>query len=225
MPATPPSKHPGFDRVARLYPRLERLAYGQRLERGRRAFLPELAACRNLLLLGEGNGRFLQALLTANPSCTTTVVEISPRMIACARARLAPKQRTRVSWIEGSALNAGLPDAAFDAVVTHYLFDLFEPADQARLLQRGLKALAPGGLWQDTEFQTDGPTRLARLRNRLLLTASYRFLGALCDFPARRLADHLPLMLAAGLTLEREQGFGHHFTARLWRLSGTLNHE
>jgi SAM-dependent methyltransferase len=217
MPAAPQSKYPGFDRVARLYPRLERLAYGQWLERGRRAFLPELAACRNLLLPGEGNGRFLQALLAANPTCTATVVEISPRMIACARARLTPQQRARVTWVEGSALTARLPAGQFDAVVTHYLFDLFEPADQARLLQSGLNALAPGGLWQDTEFQTDGPTRLARLRNRLLLAASYRFLGALCDFPARRLADHRPLMLAAGLVPEREQGFGHHFTARLWR--------
>lgn len=216
MSASPQRKHPGFDRVAPLYPRLERLAYGQRLERGRRAFLPELAACRNLLLLGEGNGRFLKALLTANPACVATVVEISPRMIACARAALTAQQRARVNWVEGSALNAELPAAAFDAVVTHYLFDLFGPADQARLLQTGLDALAPGGVWQDTEFQTDGPTRLARLRNRLLLAASYRFLGALCDFPARRLADHRPLMLAAGLVPEREQSFGHHFTARLW---------
>ena len=211
-----PSKRPGFDRVARAYPSLEMLGYGKRLEAGRLALLDELSACRHLLLLGEGNGRFLKALLVANPTCTVTVVEISPAMIASAQSSLKPEQRTRVTWRNESALTAKLPAGAFDAVVTHYLFDLFEPDGQAQLLQTGLHALAPDGLWQDTEFLTGGPTPFVRLRNRLRLELSYRFLGALCDFPARQLADHRPLLLAAGLQRTREEVFGHHFAARLW---------
>ncbi len=218
---TPASgRRPGFDRVARAYPGLEWIAYGKRLERGRLACLGELSTRRHLLLLGEGNGRFLRALLAANPACTATVVEISPRMIAQARAALHPDERARVTWRQESVLTADLPEGAFDTVVTHYLFDLFEPPDQARILQTGLNALAPGGLWQDTEFLPDGPTRLIRLRNRLMLAMSYRFLGALCDFPARKLSDHRALMREAGLELEREEVFGHHFAARLWTRRG-----
>ncbi|MBC2593649.1 class I SAM-dependent methyltransferase [Ruficoccus amylovorans] len=211
------NRHPGFDRVARAYPGLEFIGYGRRLEAGRLAFLDKLRPCRNLLLLGEGNGRFLKNLLLANPDCAATVVEISPRMIACARAALGPELSSRVQWIEASVLDVKLPRAAFDAVVTHYLFDLFEPQGQARLVATGLQALAPGGWWQDTEFLADGPTRLIRLRNRLRLALSYRLLGALCDFPARRLTDHTPLMRAAGLRLADEKDFGHHFAARLWQ--------
>ncbi|QYY35705.1 class I SAM-dependent methyltransferase [Ruficoccus sp. ZRK36] len=223
MPQQPPTKglrptrSPGFDRVAPLYPRLEHLVHGQRLERGRQAFLPELENCRNLLLLGEGNGRFLRALLAQNPTCAVTVVEVSPRMIAHARQRLSAADAGRVSWIEASALEVELPAESFDAVVTHYLFDLFNPDGQAQMLANGLRALRAGGLWQDTEFRADGPTRFARLKNRLLLAASYRFLGALCDFPARQLADHRPLMHAAGLELLEERPLGHLLTARLWQ--------
>ncbi len=213
---SPPPQRPGFDRVAGLYPQLERLVYGRKLERGRLAFLPELTTAKNLLLLGEGNGRFLQKLLDANPSCTVTVVEISPRMIAHARKRLTPAQRERVTWRQDSVLTVDLPAAGFDAVVTHYLFDLFPPRDQERLLQTGLKALAPGGLWQDTEFLADAPGTLSHLRNRALLAASYRFLGAWCDFPARRLSEPRPLMEAARLQLQAEKIFGHLLSARLW---------
>jgi len=215
---TPSRNHPGFDRVAAVYPRLERLVYGQGLERGRTAFIDELSARQNILLLGEGNGRFLKALLRANTTCAATVVEISPQMITHARSDLSPEEQQRVTWLQTSALDAELPAGSFDAVVTHYLFDLFESPDQARLLATGLGALAPGGLWQDTEFLADGPTHFTRLRNRSLLFLSYRFLGALCDFPARRLSDHRPLMLEAGLMLQAEQTFGHHYAARLWKL-------
>lgn len=216
---TRPSRNtaPGFDTVAPVYPLLERLVYGGRLQRGRSCFLTELAQCRNLLLLGEGNGRFLRSLLAANPGCRATVVEISPKMTRSARAALSPGQAARVSWQQQSVFTVQLEAAAFDAVVTHYLFDLFEPREQECLLLLGQKVLAPGGLWQDTEFLCSGASAASRLRNRLMLALNYRVLGSLCDFSARRLADHLPLFANAGLTLRAEQIFRDHLAARLWQ--------
>lgn len=217
MTEAAPVTRPGFDRVVRVYPLLERLVYGQRLGRGRCVFLGELSTCRNLLLLGEGNGRFLSRLLAANPLATVTVVEISPRMIAAARSRLSAAEAARVRWVQASALDLELPPGSFDAVVTHYFFDLFRPHEQARLLQTGLCALAPDGLWQDTEFLgAAGRGKWWRLRNRLLLLCSYHFLGALCDFPARELFEHSHLFAGAGLVLKREHVLSGTLASRLW---------
>src|SRR5690606_35643402 len=47
----------GFVRVARIYHALERLAFGRALERARFALLPALAGCRDVLVLGDGDGR------------------------------------------------------------------------------------------------------------------------------------------------------------------------
>lgn len=211
------SRPRGFDRVAAVYPLLEGLVYGQKLRRGRHAYLRELSACRRLLLLGEGNGRFLRELLAASPLAEVTVVEISPRMIASARSRLGAAQAARVRWVEASALCAALPAGHFDAVVTHYLFDLFEPSDQARLLQTGLGALRSGGLWQDAELIAGGQTRWHRHWNRLLLACSYRVMGTLCDFPARELAEHTHLFVKAGLAPLGERMTGGSVVARLWQ--------
>lgn len=207
---------PGFDRVATLYPLLENIAYAKRLKPGREHHLSALRDCRHVLLLGEGNGRFLARLLERNPQANATVVELSPRMIHCARQALGSAQ-SRVRWHAGSALDAPLPAHAFDAVVTHYFFDLFPPAQQWQILRNTLPALRTGGLWQDTEFITGGGNALASCRNRAQLTLSYRFLGLLCDFPARALHCPAPLFRQAGLALRDETVLCGQTAARLWQ--------
>src|ERR1041385_77794 len=55
-----------FDALAPHYLWMEWLLAGRKLQRCRTAFLDEARAARDILLLGEGNGRFLQALLQVN---------------------------------------------------------------------------------------------------------------------------------------------------------------
>lgn len=213
----PIRQRPGFDRVASLYPLLERLVYAHRLSAARHAFLPALSRRANCLLLGEGNGRFLRRLLEQSPHTTATVVEISPRMIDCAQKSLPPSCRQRVNWLEASALDIRLPVESFDAVITHYFFDLFPPAGQRQILQNTLPALKLGGVWQDSEFLSGGNTVVTALRNRARLALAYRFLGLLCDFPARTLHCPGTLFQAHGLTLKSETTHHGQTTARLWQ--------
>jgi hypothetical protein len=51
----------GFDRLASAYRALEFLAFGGDLERARFAYLDRLASSRDILLLGEGDGRCADA--------------------------------------------------------------------------------------------------------------------------------------------------------------------
>jgi SAM-dependent methyltransferase len=216
---------PGFERIAPIYPWLEFLVYGNLQTKGREAFLSALTHCQNILLLGEGNGRFLRTLLTQNPHCRATVIEISPRMIQLAQQRLSAEQKRRVHWIQQSVLQAPPPPDVYDAIITHYLFDLFPPREQKLIVQTYTQSLSPGGLWQDTELISGGPGTYYRMRNQMIHRILYRTLGSLCDFPARCLHNPLPLFERAGLRLQKEQTFSHHFSARLWQKDTPDSHE
>ena len=57
-----------FDRLAPHYRWMEAVLAGGKLQRCRTAFLNEVKDARHALIVGDGNGRFLSALLRANPS-------------------------------------------------------------------------------------------------------------------------------------------------------------
>src|SRR5712671_6722984 len=57
--AAPGSGFVNFDVLARHYRWMELVLAGEKLQRCRTAFLGEIPAARNILLLGEGHGRCL----------------------------------------------------------------------------------------------------------------------------------------------------------------------
>ena len=61
----------GFNQLARPYRWLERAVFGGRLQRARCAHMQTFLAAESILLLGEGDGRFLEALLAA-VNCIST---------------------------------------------------------------------------------------------------------------------------------------------------------
>ena len=61
---------PNFDLIARPYRWLEYLTFGPTLQQTRLHYLPALLHSRNALVLGDGDGRFIAALLAANPTIT-----------------------------------------------------------------------------------------------------------------------------------------------------------
>jgi len=77
-----------FDAIAPHYRWLERITAGPLLQCCRTRFLHEIRDARNILLLGEGRGRFLIELLQQNPEAQITCVDASARMLEFSRAEL-----------------------------------------------------------------------------------------------------------------------------------------
>ena len=118
--------HPaGFDRLAPFYRALEFLAFGRDLERARFCFLGELRDCRSILVLGEGDGRFLARLAGIAPHARIHCVDSSPAMLALAAARIpGAGAGARVSFERADVLGARFDPAAYDAVATLFFLDL-----------------------------------------------------------------------------------------------------
>ena len=188
----------GYDRLARAYIWLEVLAFSRTLMRARLAHLERLAVADRVLVVGEGDGHFLAGLYRSNNSCRVVCLERSGEMIARAKRRLG-QAATRVRFVQEDVRTAVIEPQAFDLVVTHFVLDLFDPAELDRLVPKLAAALRPAGLWLAADFAVpDRPP--ARWRAQLWLAVMLAFFRWRTDLAVTRLHDPTPYLTAAGLT-------------------------
>lgn len=195
-----------FDRLAPHYRWMERLLAGEKLQSCRTTFLQEVTAAQNVLILGEGNGRFLMECRRQLPAAQITCVDASERMLAIARNRSiqAGLSTAQVKFICADALTWNPPAATADLVVTHFFLDCFR-ADQLELLIAKLAGAArPAATWLLSDFHTP-PAGLARLRARLILKAMYVFFQIFTTLPASQLTPPETYLRRQGFKLIRRQ--------------------
>src|SRR5690349_6262308 len=108
----------GFDRVAAVYRLLERLAFGRALERARFAHLSALRSCRSILIVGDGDGRCLEAVLGLAREALVTSIDSSGAMLAMAKRRAeAAGHADRVTFECADIRTMALPIGRHDAVL------------------------------------------------------------------------------------------------------------
>lgn len=187
----------GYDRLAGAYRTLEQLAFGSALMRARTAHLDALAGCRRVLIVGEGDGRFVHALLSRYPTVEAVCVDLSPAMARRARARLGALG-SRARFVVTDAIEGPLPAGPFDAVVTLFFLDLFGEGSLRRVLDRLAGRLAETGVWLVADFRLPdrGPLRAVA---RAALWALYRFFRWQTAIETLRLVDPEPALERLGL--------------------------
>jgi ubiquinone/menaquinone biosynthesis C-methylase UbiE len=177
-----------FDRLAAPYRALETLAFGRDLTRARLAHLDRLVGLEEVLVLGDGDGRFAEALAVRSPRTRLTCLDVSPGMQSRARRRLtAVRAQDRVRFVLADALTADLGLGRYDAVTTLFFLDCFTQRQVEGLIPRVAAALKPSALWLYADFQVP-PRGLARLRAKLWVGALYAFFRLSTDIGT----DHLP---------------------------------
>jgi ubiquinone/menaquinone biosynthesis C-methylase UbiE len=177
-----------FDVLAPHYRWMEFVSAGDKLQRCRTAFLGRITAPTNILILGEGNGRFLLECRREYPGAKITVVDASARMLERARKRLAG-QGINCDGIEftcADALTWTPPERAFDLIVTHFFLDCFRAEQVESLIATLARAALPRANWLLADFQC-APAGLPRYRSRLILWLLYRFFRMAPRLPASTL--------------------------------------
>lgn len=208
----------GFDALARHYRWMEFVLAGNKLQRCRMAFLARVAA-ENILLVGEGNGRFLCECRRKFPNARITVVDASVQMLWAARQRLERHglNFSQVEFIHANALEWKLKPMVFDLIVTHFFLDCF-PGDQLKQVVANLaSSAAPGALWLLADFQLPA-FGLRRCRAQVIHAMMYAFFRAVTGIPARRLTAPDDFLRAFGFALaERRTSECDLLRADLWR--------
>lgn len=205
------------DGIAGIYRWLEYAAFGLTLERARFDFLSHAAGARRVLILGEGDGRFLARLLRCNLDASIAVVESSSRMIHLAGRRLPDAERRRVQFHQIDAVADPLPDGPFDLAVTHFFLDILNSRDAEAVILKIAASLAPNAAWLLTEFQ-EPAAGFRRTHANLWLSTMYRFFSITTGLRTSALPPYRHLLQCSGLTEieHQERRFGL-IRSQVWR--------
>jgi ubiquinone/menaquinone biosynthesis C-methylase UbiE len=175
------------DRIARRYRWLEYAAFGGALRRRREAFLFELGNPQRVLVLGDGDGRFLQLFAALYPEALVDAVDSSERMIELARAR-APGVAFHLADAREFVF-----DKEYDLAVAHFFFDCFEEDELSALLCR-----VRAKNWLVSEFQN---TRWSLP----VLRGLYFFFRLTTRLRVTSLPDHRTVLEGLRFRREKEQ--------------------
>ena len=195
-----------FDVLAPHYRWMEFVLAGKKLQRGRTALLGRIAEAKKILILGEGNGRFLLECRRKFPNANITSVDASARMLALARRRLAGQGIgcEEIEFIHADALKWTPSSGNFDLIVTHFFLDCFRREQLQVLIAKLARAAASRANWLLADFQT-AEAGLQRQRSRLILWGLYRFFRAATRLPATELISPDEFLAQEGFSLrERE---------------------
>ena len=193
-----------FDTLAPHYRWMEWLLAGGKLQRCRVAFLSEVQHARNVLLLGEGNGRFLTSFVQANRTARITVVDASLEMLRQAQRRIASLAAEgaagRVQYVHADVFSWSPPKQRFDLIATNFFFDCFRADQLATLIPQLAASATTNARWLVSDFQI--PARgFVHWRARCIVTLMYQFFRTVTRLPARAITPIDSLLQNAGFQL------------------------
>ena len=195
-----PSKSLSFCCVAKEYHLFERLIFRNVLEKARFAWINSIKSANNILLLGEGDGRFMEQIIIKNRSSRITVLDSSPRMLSEAKSRVPKEFQGEIDFFEGDVREVSYRKNSFDAIVTHFFLDCFAKNCLSLLIPRLSMALSPGGKWLLSDFVEPSYYRTAKqFRHFWCLRALYLFFGLVCGVEARKVISPLALLRLSDL--------------------------
>lgn len=198
-------KTKSYDNLVRWYAWLERLAFGNLLTQVRNDvltdLLEQLQTGQRVLILGEGDGRFLhQFSRQCRVACQVDCVDKSKAMLARAHLRLAENTPLDVTFIHAD-VTCGIPsEGQYDAVVSLFFLDNFNANTLEHLTDDITCHLHPGGCWYLADFRVG----TKRLNHQLWLWVMYRFFRLTTDIEARALVDPTG-WLEARLSLQKRR--------------------
>lgn len=204
-----------FDPVARSYRWLERLTFGGALQRCRVALIDHTRIAGTVLILGEGDGRFLEKFLQVNSTAKVTVVDSSGEMIRLAKSRIGKTNRVR--FLQADVRTIELPDEKFDLIVTQFFLDCFDQAGVEGIIETVSKKLANDGcwLWSDFAIPESGVGRNAA---KFMIGLLYCFFRRTTDLEAEQLVDPRNILEELEWNLEEEKSnCGGLLQSSLWR--------
>lgn len=206
---------PDFNPIARPYRWLEYLTLGRALEHCRFYFLPRLLGQKRALILGDGDGRFLAALLRANPRLHADAVDTSATMLQLLSDRCADNA-TRLETHHTSALTFA-STGPYDLVVSHFFLDCLTQPELEALIRHIAPALTPNALWLISDFRIPpGPMRLPA---HILVRSLYLAFRIITGLRTVRLPDHATPLTAAGLRrIAHHHSLAAMLTTELWQL-------
>jgi SAM-dependent methyltransferase len=207
------------DRIAPIYLFGERLIFGTALDRCRTRHLPGLAPHHAALVCGDGDGRFLRALLDSERAREVDYIDVSRRMTALARTRAARTARVGTTHVDFHCadIRTVASPRRYNLIATHFFLDCFGEGEIEEVVEKIAGCAADDATWLVSEFQIPA-SGLLRPAGAIVVGALYAVFGLLTGLRARRLPDYRAALVACGFSCAAEvSSCGGLLTSQLWR--------
>ncbi len=189
----------GFDPIARIYDAMDRIAFGRSAKAAQVNFITEIPDGSQVLVLGGGTGWILTQLLGTGKSLQIWYIDASKKMIQ--QSRLKTTHASNIHFIHGTESDIP-PDVKFDVVITFFFLDLFSDPVLDQVTQKIKHNLKEKSLWLAADFIYQN-----KWWQKLMLTAMYTIIHALCKIEARRLPDWRQAIANEGFNKRKSKSF------------------
>ncbi|QVL32809.1 class I SAM-dependent methyltransferase [Telmatocola sphagniphila] len=208
-----------FDLLAPHYHWIEKIVFGDSLQKCRIGWLDSLKDAKRVLIIGEGDGRFLREFLRANPLAVVKSIDFSRKMRELAKRRMeaAGIDGKRVQFQTGDIRKLLVPEGTFDLVITNFLLDCFDEKELQPVIALLSSALIPGGLWVVGDFRIPSISAAAR-RARWRLRMMYFCFRLSTRLQTKELVNFDPLLASHGLVLLKARSWQNGFlSSEIWK--------
>ena len=161
------------------------------------------------MVLGDGDGRFLERILAVRPTTQADYVDNSAEMLALARrrveARFGVEQVGRRIVFHHADARDWLPlvGSRYNLVCTHFFLDCLTTPEVEELLRRLVPFTTDTAAWIVSEFHQP-PGGFAGWRARVWIGGLYRLFGMVTGLKVRQLPDYRRSLQAHGFEMQRE---------------------
>jgi len=217
-----------FDHLAGIYRWLEYLTFGPMLSRCRLHFLPRLGAAKKVLVLGDGDGRFVEQFLSVNCHATVDIVDSSGAMLKLVHRRVARiagagkqvrlvRRDAREFFPDRTSATGGSIEigplrpgpGSYDLVISHFFLDCFMTQEVEKLVRGIAPYLSNDVRWVVSEFAVPargrGLRRFARVAGRFVIGGLYGVFGVLTGMRVRTLPDYAGAFVKSGFGLSEQR--------------------
>lgn len=206
-----------FDTLAPWYLFLEKLSFGNQLQKCRVSQNKRLRYAQNVLILGDGNGKFLESYLEVNKDANIDSIDISKTMISLAKNRIGlTHNRHKINLINADVFKWEFPENKYDLVVANFFLDCFTVPELKNLIEKISISLIPNGKFLYGDFNVPA-SFLKKILINVLLSMMYIFFRIFTRISARSLNDPSFLLMQNGFELENEHyQLGSFLKSQLW---------
>ncbi|MFN5289983.1 MAG: class I SAM-dependent methyltransferase [Planctomycetia bacterium] len=213
-------KKKNFDGVASSYLFLETITFGNQLQKCRTSMISHLTNSKRVLVLGEGNGRFLEAFCKVNPLAEILVIDESPRMLDLAKRRIANANPPIYHRIEFRCANVFeiLPlSGTFDLIVCNFFLDCFTSSEIGHLLGLFRQMILESGLLVVGDFRKPDSI-FGKFIGEFILKIMHVFFEKTAGISATELTDLHAMLLERSFqkAVEKKLFFGF-LNSSIWK--------
>jgi len=205
----------GFDRLAPFYDAMEDVLAGGLMMRVRTAFFEHWQEEGDVLLVGEGHGRFLRYLRHARPRLNITCLDSSAEMLAITRRKLERAGLTEEKTTLICEDFRTWQPQKYDAISTQFFLDCFHGGELRGVVEKLARSARPGARWFLADFQIP-PRGFARFRARVIVSLMYGFFRPASGISATRLESPCPLLQEQGFVCQFRQEWSQGLLYASW---------